>query len=94
MWVVFGNLSKIFGIIALSLCWVPYFLGLIFGLPAIVLGGMARRKSAYEKTRRNASIGIGLAIPAFIISFIIFFVFIVFLALKGAGIIDWEISWF
>ena len=94
LWVVFGKLSKIFGIIALALCWLPYFLGLVFGLPAIVLGGMARRKSAYQKTRRNASVGIGLAIPAFIISSLVFFVFIVFVALKIAGIVDWELSWF
>lgn len=92
LWVVFGKISKILGIVAFALCWVPYFLGLILGLPAIVLGGLARRKTAYEETRRNASLGIGLAIPAVVISFIIFFAFIVFLALEIAGIIDLGIS--
>ncbi len=91
MWKNFAKLSQIFGIVGFALCWTPFFIGLILGLPAIVFGALGRKAGDKLSLRRSA-IGRALAVPACMISFIMFAAFITFVALEIAGIIDWGIT--
>ena len=85
VWSVFAKLSKIFGIVSISTCWIPIFgLAMIsLSIPGIVFGGLGKKGKANDTVAHNSNIGLILSIIATVLSIICYILFIVLLVWLG-----------
>lgn len=79
VWSVFAKLSKIFGIVCISTCWIPFFgLSMLsLSVPGIVFGALGRKGSADKTVGSNSIIGLILSIISTVLAFVFYILFIV-----------------
>lgn len=79
VWVVFGKLAKIFGIVSISTCWIPI-LGLMIlsiSMPGIVFGALAMAKGKADRAvKSSGTIGMILSIVSTVLAFVFYILFI------------------
>ena len=73
-WSVFALIGKILGIVAISLCWIPYPVSMFLGIPGIVMSCLGR-KAIDEDSISNRTIGLKLSIAGTVVSFVWFIIF-------------------
>lgn len=78
-WYVFALIGKILGIVAVSLCWIPYPISMFLGIPGIVMSCLGR-KAVGDGAEKNSRVGLILSIVGTAVSL---FIFILFLILGG-----------
>ena len=81
VWKVFAKISKIFGIISISTCWIPV-LGLymwMLSIPGIVFAALGRKGSKDPVVNSQSKVGLILSILSTVLAFVLYILFAVVL---------------
>ncbi|MCH5156578.1 MAG: zinc-ribbon domain-containing protein [Clostridiales bacterium] len=73
VWSILSKVGKILSIVSIATSWVPFFWGMVLGIPGIVLSCLGR-KAKTEVAESNYRLGLKLSIAGIVISVVIYIV--------------------
>ena len=83
-WSIFSKIGWILSIVAIATSWVPVFIGLELGIPAIVFCCLGR-KAMTDIANQHGKIGLVLSIVAIVVSIFSYILFFVIVGLAAGS---------